>query len=82
MSTYRLNGSHRQINAIGEMEHFTTEIKANTPKEAMNNQREILYNAGYEHILFKHCFKKFPSWSEFGGYDWVEIPMIKALELE
>ena len=82
MSVYKLTGTYRQVNAIGEMERFTVEIKANSPKDAMNNQRELFYNTGFEHVLFKYVFKKFPSWSQFGGYDFIEIPMLQALGLE
>lgn len=82
MSLYKLTGTYKKQNAIGKDEFFNVEIRAENPKDAMNNQREIFYNTGYEHILFQRCFKRFPSWSQFGGYDWVEIPMIQALGLE
>ena len=82
MNTYKLTGKYRQQTAIGIMEHFRVEINAVNPKQAMDNQREIFYNSGYDHVLFESCSKRMPSWRQFGGYDFVEIPMLKALSLE
>lgn len=72
MNTYRLTGSCRQQNAIGQSESFVREVKARTPRQAMDNNRETLYCAGFDHILHKSISIKTRS-------GWQALDMLKAL---
>jgi len=69
--SFKLIGTFRKQNAIGESEKFRVDSIAQTPLLAMIQTREEMYADGYELILFKKVL--------FNGE---EIPMMKALELE
>ncbi len=72
MKTYRLTGSYRQQDAIGAMENFVKEIKAESPRQAMDSNRENLYCAGFDHILHKSISLKTRN-------GWQSLDMLKAL---
>jgi hypothetical protein len=76
---YRLQGTRREARAIGEPEKFTVTVSHQldeiTPKRAMESARKVMYDDGYDHILFTHC-------AVLKGKRWVEIPMMKALGME
>lgn len=72
---YRLKGTSRLSSSIGAMDPFKVEIKAPSPRDAMDQHRARLYNAGRDCILFKTCEVR-------QGKAWVNVPMMQALELE
>lgn len=75
MNLYKLTGTYRKQTSIGKFLPFRVEIRAENPLDAMKNQREIYYLAGYDHVLFKTTRIR-------QNGRWVEIPMMKALGLE
>lgn len=75
MNIYRLSGTDRAVSAIGTFQPFSVLVRATSPKEAMNKNREARYQAGREHIHYKRVEIKV-------GRVWSVIPMLKALEVE
>jgi len=55
---------------------FVASGQAETPKIAMENVRSGMYEMGWDDILFTKIEEK------INDYDYVEIPMMQALELE
>ena len=72
---YKLTGKYRKQGAQGKSQPFTREIKASSPKQAMDRNREELYQLGFDHILHT-------SIAERRGKFWHNIPMLVALGLE
>ena len=75
MNTYRLSGTDRSVSAIGTFQPFSAIVRATSPKEAMDKNREARYQAGRDHILYKRVEIKV-------GRVWSVVPMLKALEVE
>lgn len=72
---YKLSGTYRLQKSIGNMETFTSQVKAPNPMAAMDADRQAKYEAGYDHILYKAVEVK-------ARGQWRVIPMLKALGLE
>jgi hypothetical protein len=66
-----LTGIFRKQSSIGNFENFKVDSIGSSPKDTMEKIREGMYSDGYDHILFQHVY-----------LNGVEIPMMKALELE
>ncbi len=77
MKQYKLYGT--AVNVLDDESpilHFVASNQADTPKIAMENIRSGMYEMGWEDILFNKVEEK------INDYDFVEIPMMQALELE
>jgi hypothetical protein len=76
MKQYKLYGTAKGV-LDGEFSmDFVASGQAETPKIAMDNVRSGMYDMGYDDILFEKVEEK------INDYDFVEIPMMQALELE
>lgn len=75
MNTYRITGTDRELRAIGIFEPFTAEVKAESPKAALEKDAAARYAAGRDHILHKSIELKH-------GRTWEKIPMLSALGLD
>jgi hypothetical protein len=71
LKSYKLTGIFRKQSSIGNFENFKVDSIGSNPKDTMEKIREGMYSDGYDHILFQHVY-----------LNGVEIPMMKALELE
>ena len=76
---YRLQGTRNEARSPGEPEKFSLTVSHQldkiTPKQAMDSARQVMYDDGFDHILFTACAVR-------EGNRWVEITMLEALGLE